>query len=580
MNSTSQDAQSERRDVASRLDQACRDDETPELIEVADPTEDLANDLTSELPGPGARSRVVTPNAIGPDAIVANDETAGGAPMPTSGAVLRDRYILGRPLGYGGTSVVMRAWDLRRADGADQGADVAIKLLRPEYRDRPQCIARLRREFHQTQSVAHANIVRFYDLDCDRGNWFIAMELLVGEPLGRRLRHECPPGLPAPEALRIAAACGDALACAHDHGVTHGDVKPDNVFITASGEVRILDFGVAPDSTRQPDSTDHAIVEPVIGAATAAYASPQVLSGQAPDPRDDVFSLACVIYEMLAGRHPYGRRGADDAREAGISIERLPDLPQQQWRALAASLAWCREGRPDVRELLRALSKSEPEPAALQEVAGMPVRIVQGQLLPRTSRKWRGPAVIGFSIALGVLMGRFAFDSRIDAESDRRIAPVAAELPASLPASGSSPQAGADLPGSNPQAVAAATVLPPSDKPMVQGLVAFDAGSMAVSERAVVAPVPVRHFNTARRSATVAWRVLDGTAVSGRDYGGPQSGVAHFTEGHTFRMIYVPILGDAGAAGDRSFIVELTDASPGASLGLTQRIVVTILDDA
>jgi hypothetical protein len=72
---------------------------------------------------------------------------------------------------------------------------------------------------------------------------------------------------------------------------------------------------------------------------------------------------------------------------------------------------------------------------------------------------------------------------------------------------------------------------------------------------------------------------LDGTAVAGRDYGGPQSGVARFSEGHTFRIIYVPILGNAGATGERSFSVELTDISPGASLGMTHRIVVTILDD-
>jgi len=83
----------------------------------------------------------------------------------------------------------------------------------------------------------------------------------------------------------------------------------------------------------------------------------------------------------------------------------------------------------------------------------------------------------------------------------------------------------------------------------------------------------------ARRSVTVAWRVLDGTAIAGRDYGGPQSGVAQFVEGHTFRIIYVPILGNTAPVGDRSFAVELTDASPGASLGMFSRIVVTILDD-
>lgn len=579
MSSSSQDALTPRPDATPGVDQSFHQAESPELIDVLDPTEDLANEVTSELPGTGTRLCVVPPRLIGTDSIVANDETTDVATAITSGAVLRDRYILGPPLGYGGTSVIYRAHDLRRAEVAEEGADVAIKLLRPEFRDRPRCIARLRREFHQTQSVAHPNVVRFYDLDCDRGIWFIAMELLVGEPLGRRVRHESPAGLPAGEALRIAIACCDALACAHDHGVAHGDVKPDNVFVTASGEVRILDFGVAPESLRPQIPEDHAIPDPLLGAATRAYASPEVLSGQVPEPRDDVFSLACMIYEMLAGRHPYGRRGADEARDAGVNIERLPSLSEPQWLALAAGLAWSREGRPDVRQLLRALSSDGPEVAPVQDVAAVPVRIAQGRLLPRSSWKWRGPAVIGIAIALGVLIGRFAFDSQIDSQSGSRGARVAADTPASPPSSEGPLHSGADSPVTIPQAVVPPAVPHPLQASMAHGLVAFDAASMAVSQRAVVAPIPVRHFNMSRRSMTVAWRVLDGTAVSGRDYGGPQSGVARFAEGHTFRMIYVPILGDAVAKGDRSFSVELTNASPGVSLGLTHRIVVTILDD-
>jgi len=580
MSASSEDVEASRPDVALRVDQPVCEDEPPEPIEVVDPTEDLANDITSELPGPGARLRVVPPHAIDSGNVVANDDTAGIAMVIARGTMLRDRYILGQPLGYGGTSVVMRAQDLRRAGTADQGADVAIKLLRPEFRDRPDCIARLRREFHQTQSVAHPNVVRFYDLDCDRETWFIAMELLVGETLGRRLRRECPPGLPVEEALRFAAACGDALAFAHDHGVTHGDVKPDNVFVTATGDVRMLDFGVAPDTARHPTPGDDAIADTVVAAATRAYASPEVMSGQVPEPRDDVFSLSCVIYEMVAGRHPYGRRGAGEARDSGLEIERLPDLSIQQWDVLAAGLAWHREQRPEVRELLRGLSRDVPDLAPVQEVAALPVRIVQGQLMRRSSRKWRIPAAIGLAVVLGVLIGRFAFDSQNDPQAERLSTQVTANTTAVVSSAGISAVSGAEPPATMPQLAAPSTVPVPAKEPPPPGLIAFDAGSMVVSKRAVVAPVPLRHFSRAERSVTVAWRVLDGTAVAGRDYGGPQSGVARFSEGHTFRMIYVPILRNAGATGDRSFTVELADASAGASLGMTRRIVVTIQDDA
>ena len=580
MNPTSHDARARRPDVTSSIDQPICENEPPELIEVNDPTEDIANDITSELPGPSTRLRVVPQSVIGSGSVVANDDTAGIATVMTSGMVLRDRYVLEQPLGYGGTSVVMRARDVRRAGSTDQGADVAIKLLRTEFRDRPQCISRLKREFQQTQSLAHPNVVRFYDLDCDRGNWFIAMELLAGEPLGRRLRRAGPPGLPAEEALRIAAACGDALAYAHDHGVTHGDVKPDNVFVAATGEVRMLDFGVAPETMRQASSGEGAIAGPVVAAATRAYASPEVLSGEVPEPRDDVFSLSCVIYEMLAGRHPYGRRGADEARGAGLEIERLPGLSMQQWGALASGLAWSRGQRPGVRELLSALCADAPDLLPVQETAVLPVHIVEGQLLRRSGNKWRLLAVIGLAVVLGVLIGRFAFDSRIDRKSAPLAAPLAADTTVVDSSATDTATASAEHPVAILQAVPPPVVVAPAPELMLPGLVAFDAGSMSVSERAVVAPIPLRHLSSAERRVSVAWRALDGSAVAGRDYGGPQSGVAHFSEGNTFRMIYVPILKNARATGNRSFTVELTDVSPGASLGVTHRIVVTILDDA
>lgn len=586
MNPTLQDAQSRRPDSASGDDPQFRAAAPPERADLADPTEDLANDATSELPGTGTRPQTVPPRLFEGDTLVANDETTDVATAIATGVVLRDRYVLGMPLGYGGTSVVYRARDLRRGEVADESADVAIKLLRAEFRDRPRCIARLRREFQQTQSVAHPNVVRFHDLDCDRGNWFIAMELLVGESMGQRLRHAAPAGLAASEALRIAAACGEALAHAHAHGVTHGDVKPDNIFVTAEGEIRMLDFGVAAESLRSPLAGDRTIPDPLRGAMTRAYASPEVLSGQSPESRDDVFSLACLTYEMLAGRHPYGRRGADEARDAGFAVERLRGISEHRWRALASGLAWRREDRPAIRELLRDLEDDAPELKPVQ-VTALPVQVVQGEFLRRPDRRWLGSAGIGLAIALGVLIGRYAFDSQGGLRSEGTALRASTGSNDVLsPAADLAPATDAALlarlaPPVPLVAQAPALPLPAeAQNPSAPGLVAFDSGTMLVSSRAIVAPVPLRHSGTARRSVTVAWRVLDGTAIAGRDYGGPQSGVARFAEGHTYRMIYVPIVGNSRATGDRSFTVELTDASPGASLGVTSRIVVTIQDDA
>ena len=100
---------------------------------------------------------------------------------------------------------------------------------------------------------------------------------------------------------------------------------------------------------------------------------------------------------------------------------------------------------------------------------------------------------------------------------------------------------------------------------------------MIVSNRAVVAAIPLRHLNRARRAVNVSWRILDGSARAGSDYAGPASGVEPFIEGNSFRILYVPILPNARATPDRSFTVELTGVSGGADLGPTPRIEITIL---
>ena len=103
---------------------------------------------------------------------------------------------------------------------------------------------------------------------------------------------------------------------------------------------------------------------------------------------------------------------------------------------------------------------------------------------------------------------------------------------------------------------------------------------MTVSGRAVVAAIPLRHLSRVRRAVDVRWRVNDGSARAGVDYAGPDSGVESFVEGHSFRILYVPILANLRARGSRSFSVELTDVSAGATVGPTPRIEVTILGES
>ncbi|HWN07462.1 MAG TPA: protein kinase [Steroidobacteraceae bacterium] len=558
--------------------------------DVPDFTEDLADEVTSEL-APGAKSprRSTVASQPAPDA--SGDETAATDGATTTGAnLLRGRYLLETQIGNGGTATVHRAVDLRR-----DGRRVAIKLLRPELRERPQSVARLQREFRQTQAVAHPNVVRFHDLDCDGDAWFIVMELLSGETLGPHLRRVAPAGLPVTEALRIAVAVGDALAHAHARGVTHGDVKPDNIFLTGAGDVRLFDFGVAPESAGHGPGGGAGV--PVAAAATRLYAGPDVLAGETPAPRDDVFSLGCVIHEMVAGRHPYGRQSADRVRDSSVVPERLGSLGQARASAVSSALSLARAARPTMAEFVRSLRagdapRSKPAPAKFDVAAvasslarsslpvAAPVRAAPATAAQGLKRSrvalWIGLAA-GLALVLGILIGRL--DPGLGSATVIASSPPQAAEPETRPAT-QLPAADAKMPVIAPQAEAPATVarrekaIPAGGSP---GIVFFDGPKMIVSNRAVVAAIPLRHLNHARRAVNVSWRILDGSARAGRDYAGPASGVAPFIEGNSFRILYVPILPKAGPTPDRSFTVELTGASDGVDLGPTPRVEINIL---
>lgn len=566
------------RDVIPETAEILRRREPPGID---DPTEDLANEITSELAlPPRAQVNGSIPIAHG----ISEIDPIGKTPPIAIGSVLRDRYVLERLLASGGTSLIFRAHDLRRDALTAGGPRVAVKLLRPELRHRPHHVARLHREFRQTQALSHPGVVRFHDLDCERGVWFIVMELLSGETLGPRLRRCGRAAMPMAEIVSIGASAAETLAYAHGRGVVHGDVKPDNLFITRSGAVRLLDFGVAPELPVAGNGAGTAD-ESVGAAATRAYASPQVLEGARPVPADDVFSLACVIYEMLAGRHPWGRRGADEARARGLLTDRPARLSESQWSVVSAALAWKRDARPAMPALLGSLCEDRATAPTLPTAVALPVPAALPKPAPRRLRWLRLDAAVG-AIAVAFLLGLAI--SRV-AQEPRVLAPVAASSP---PARAQAARPAVDererqVAEPTPEPLAAAAALPP-EPPMPPpvaigtrpGFVAFESEAMAVSSRAVVAAIPVRHFTDGPRGVEVGWRVLEGSARAGRDFEGPLNGVARFTEGHTFRVIFVPITIHPGTIGERTFAVELTQASGGTGLGAMRRIVVRILDDA
>ena len=158
------------------------------------------------------------------------------------------------------------------------------------------------------------------------------------------------------QAWQLIQQLGAGLAHAHERGVVHGDLKPRNIFITREGELRILDFGAAHRFTAVKSRSEHVDYAPTSG--TPAYASCEQLEGRRADPRDDLYALACICYELLAGTHPFGSRPATLARDYHVSLVRPHGLTGRQWRALQKGLSWHRAGRSiSVRLWMHRLTK-------------------------------------------------------------------------------------------------------------------------------------------------------------------------------------------------------------------------------
>ncbi len=244
---------------------------------------------------------------------------------------------------------------------------MAIKILSGELRDRPEALRALEEEVRKTHELAHPNIVTVYDFYRDHPYSFISMEFLEGEPLDHLLRRMAPHGLSFASAWPIIEAAGTALAYAHQQGIIHSDFKPGNVFIARGDRVKVLDFGIARAARVDSDEFDVT----VLGGLTPAYASPEMVLDFEPDPRDDVYALACVSYELLSGRHPFGGKPAHRAQHAGMAVPRIEGVTRARMRALRKGLAFTRDARtPSVRDFLTEL-EAAPQRGRILQIASL-----------------------------------------------------------------------------------------------------------------------------------------------------------------------------------------------------------------
>ena len=263
-------------------------------------------------------------------------------PLPP-GTVLGPYEILA-PLGAGGMGEVYRARDSRLE------REVAVKVL-PEHLSRDcEALARFEREAKTVAALNHPNILAIHDFCGQDGIRYAVMELLDGESLRTRLSRSVPA---CQRTVEIVIAVAEGLSAAHSKGIIHRDLKPENIFLTADGRVKILDFGLA-RWTPPPGSQDtsaQTITRPGVIMGTVAYMSPEQARGAPMGPQSDIFSLGCVLYEMLAGRAAFARPTSAETIAAILTQEpqHLTGSSRQISPDLERVVIHCLEKTPEAR---------------------------------------------------------------------------------------------------------------------------------------------------------------------------------------------------------------------------------------
>ena len=338
--------------------------------------------------------------------------------------ILAGRYVLVEQIGIGGMAIVYRAID------RNTGHSVAVKVLKPEFNRDAEFVSRFQREAEAASKMTHHNIVNLLDVGMDGENRYLIMEYVKGQTLKEVIQEKG--RLSAPVAVQITIRILSALQHAHQNGIIHRDIKPQNILVHADGHIKVADFGIA----RMANSSTLTRGDSVMGSVH--YFSPEQAQGKGTDVTSDLYSVAVTLYEMLTGRVPFDgdspvaiamqhlhaapepiRRYAPEVPEAICHVcmkamEKDPAYRYRSAREMASELRMALEGRiSDMQpRLAENLPPVQPMPASMRRNA---VRQTTGhtRVKPARARWWIMTAIVTLVVMYGLYLGTTAIYEKV-----------------------------------------------------------------------------------------------------------------------------------------------------------------------